>query len=82
MSITIRQVLVVISSGIMLYFGITLLQLPVKAFQEKPISHYFEPYLFHDFIFGALFFGIILTVMGIICLYKSKLIRTIIHRYS
>ena len=80
MSITIRQVLVVISSGILLFLGISIIIVTVPELQNQPISHFFEPHTFHNFIFLLHCVGIILTITGIVVLYKFKLIRTLIKK--
>lgn len=82
MLITVKQLILSILSGILLFLGISIIITIVPELQNQPISHFFKPHTFHNFILHLLIIGIILTIMGITCLYKSKLIKTLIHKYS
>lgn len=80
MSVTIRQVFVVMLSGILLFLGISSIILTVPELENQPISHFFEPSTFHNFIFHLLIAGLILTCMGSVLLSKSKLFRKFLYK--
>jgi len=75
-----RQLILIISSGIMLFLGIPALLFAVSQLQTSPQLYDYGLNTFAGFVFLSLFLGLILTITGIAILYKSKLIKTLIQR--
>jgi len=64
-----------VPSTIMLFLGIPLVIIPSVVFLSHPDSLYYGLSTVTGFYFLMLFVGLILTIPGILLLYKSKLIR-------
>ncbi len=81
-SICVKQVIFLTISGIMFFLAFPALLPPLVGFYQNPDAIYYNFNTFTGFAYLMLCTGLILTIIGIVFLYKSKLIRTLIHRYS
>ena len=70
---SIKQILRLGISGFLIFLGITLLLFPVSQFLKNPDALYYNLSTFTGFLYLLLFVGIIMTIIGIDILYKSKL---------
>lgn len=78
--IPVKQIIFITTSGIMFFLGIPVLIVPLVGFYQNPDALYYGWGTFTGFAYLMLIFGTILTIIGIIFLYKSKLIRKLVRK--